>query len=136
MADVDVVLRWTGEGLRFRGGRAEGPQVTLDGAGEQGPSPMTTLLLGLAGCMSADIVDIAQKSRAAFATLEAHVEGDRAAQPPRRYTAVRMRFLAGGVSQADEPKLRRALELSTSTYCSVLHSLRPDVTITTELELA
>lgn len=135
MADVTVALRWTGEKLRFRGGRTDGPLVTVDGDGEQGPSPMTTLLLGLAGCMAADIVDIAGKSRAALDTLEAYLEGDRAPEPPRRYTAVRMRFRAGGVGPADEPKLRRALELSTTTYCSVLHSLRPDLEITTELEL-
>ena len=135
MADVAVTLTWAGEALRFEGGRVDGPQVVLDGDGAAGPSPMTALLLGLAGCMAADIVDIAGKSRAPLASLEARVEGDRAAEPPRRYTAVRMRFLAGGVAAADAPKIRRAVDLSASTYCSVLHSLRPDIAITTELEL-
>jgi putative redox protein len=135
MADKSVALRWTGEQLRFRGGRAGGPEIIVDGDGEQGPSPTTALLLGLAGCMASDIVDIATKSRVALGSLEAHLEGDRAAEPPRRYTAVRMRFRAGGVSAEDEPKVRRALELSITTYCSVLHSLRPDIQISTELEL-
>ncbi len=40
MADVAVRLSWVGEGLRFRGGREGGPEVTVDGAGVAGPSPM------------------------------------------------------------------------------------------------
>lgn len=136
MADVTVRLEWAGEGLRFEGGKPGGPGVVVDGDGAAGPSPMTALLLGLAGCMAVDILDISTKSRVALTSLEAHLEGDRAATPPRRYTAVRMRFVAGGVAAADEPKVRRAVDLSAETYCSVLHSLRPDIQITTELELA
>jgi uncharacterized OsmC-like protein len=45
-----------------------------------------------------------------------------------------MHFTAAGLGEADAPKLERALELSRTTYCSVLHSLRPDAEVTFALE--
>jgi putative redox protein len=134
VAEQNVTLWWEGEGLRFRGGADGGPEVAVDGDGKAGASPMQQLLLALASCMAADMVDIMNKSRTPLAALEVRVEGDRAPEPPRRYTAIRMHFAAAGVSDADAGKLERALELSRTTYCSVLHTLRPDAEVTFELE--
>ena len=134
MADSLVQLRWEGAGLRFRGGRSGGPEVVVDGDGQGGPSPMQQLLLALAGCMGADMVDIMAKSRTPLSGLEITVEGWRAPQPPRRYTAIQLTFAARGVADADAARLERALELSRQTYCSVLHSLRPDIELAFRLE--
>ncbi len=127
MADVAVRLSWVGEGLRFRGGREGGPEVTVDGRGEAGPSPMQALLLALAGCSAADVVEILGKMRVPLTGLEVAIEGERAAEAPRRYTAIRMRYLARGLPREAEARLRHAVELSREKYCSVLHTLRPDV---------
>jgi putative redox protein len=135
MADVTVALRWAGEGMKFRGGRVGGPEVNLDGDGAEGPSPMTALLLGLAGCMAADVVLIAGKMRLPVETIEVVVEGDRRPEPPRRYTAIRLKYIVTGVAAADEARVWRAIELSRDTYCSVLHSLREDTAVSIDLEL-
>lgn len=134
MADARVTLGWSGEGLRFTGRNAAGAETMVDGDGQAGPSPMQHLLLAFAGCMASDIVDIMAKSRAPIASLDVSVEADRAPQPPRRYTRIVMRLVAGGVAESDTPKLQRALDLSQQTYCSVLHTLRPDVELAFELE--
>jgi putative redox protein len=63
------------------------------------------------------------------------VEGDRRAEPPRRYTAIRLRYIVTGVAAADESKVWRAIHLSRDTYCSVLHSLREDIEVGIDLEL-
>ncbi len=135
MADVAVRLTWTGEGLVFRGGREGGPEAVVDGGGQAGPSPMQTLLLALAGCSAADVVEILGKMRVPLAGLEVAVEGDRAAEAPRRYTAIRMRYVARGVPAESEERLRHAVELSQQRYCSVLHSLRPDVVVESDVAL-
>lgn len=135
MADVAVTLRWAGEGLRFDGGAPGGEWIRLDGNAETGPSPMQALLLALAGCVSADVVDILQKMRVSFEGVEIRLEGDRAAEPPRRFERVRLRCEARGVAATDEPKLLRALALSEEKYCSVLHTLRPDLALETEVVL-
>jgi putative redox protein len=134
MADNAVLLRWEGEGLRFRGGPTGGPEVTVDGDGREAPSPMQQLLLAVAGCMGADIVEIMAKARAPLGGLEVLVEGWRAPQPPRRYTAVHVTFTAQGVAESDNARLERALDLSRQTYCSVLHSLRADVELAFRME--
>lgn len=133
MADVAVALRWTGEGLRFDGGAEGRPWIRVDGSKETGPSPMQLLLLALAGCMGADIVDILGKMRVPLEALELRLEGDRAPEPPRRYLRIRILCETRGVSEEDEPKLRRAVALSEEKYCSVLHTLRPDCEIATEV---
>jgi putative redox protein len=135
MADVNVRLQWAGEGLRFRGGRSGGPEVELDGENLTGPSPVVALVVGIGGCMAADIVDIGTKMRLPLRGLVTEVEADRRAEPPRYVTAVRMRFIAEGLAAEDESKLRRAVEMSREKYCSVLHSLRSDVDITIDVEL-
>jgi putative redox protein len=137
MADLAAKITWTGNGLEFDGGTAAGgPRIRMDGGGTTGPGPMVTLLLAFGGCMGADIVDISTKGRTPMSGLEIDVEGDRAPEPPRRYTKIVMRFIVRGANAADEPKFQRALDLSREKYCSVLHSLRTDLDLEFRLELA
>jgi putative redox protein len=135
MADMEVSLRWAGEGMVFESGEADGPRVIIDGARTRGISPMQALLLSICGCMGADIVDIAGKMRVTLGSLELIADADRAPEPPRYYTRLHL-VVRVAADAADAPKLLRAIELSKETYCSVLHSLRPDVELTTELMLA
>jgi putative redox protein len=55
------------------------------------------------------------------------VEGDRVAESPRRFEAIRLTYRVRGPSDDDEDKLQRAVQLSKDRYCSVLHTLRPDL---------
>lgn len=126
MAAMNVTLRWAGEALRFEGGGA-GSWVSIDGNAEAGPSPMQAVLLGFAGCMAADVIEILGKMRVPLAGLSVKVEGERAPEPPRRFTAIRLVYEVEGVPPEGEDKLARAIELSKEKYCSVLHSLRPDI---------
>ncbi len=141
MAAAAVTLRWTGAGLEFRGGAggsgdaAAGPEVTVDGMGAAGPSPMQLLLLALARCSGADVVEILGRMRVPLAALEVVVEGERAADPPRRYTAIRLHYRARGVPAEAEDRLRRAVAMSQEKYCSVLHTLRRDVVVESDVAL-
>lgn len=130
----EVVLSWTGDGMVFRGGARDGPEVTLDGDSRAGPSPMDTLLLSLAGCMGADVRLILEKSRVPLTSLEVAVEGVRAATDPRRYEEIRLAYRVQGPGEEHRERLERAVELSRSTYCSVLHSLRSDVKVEISIE--
>lgn len=134
MADVDANVRWIGEGLQFIAGVEGKPRIVLDGDGVTGASPAATLILALGACTAADVVDITSKMRVQLGALDLVLEGDRAPEPPRRYTRILLRYRAAGVAQTDRDKVRRALDLSHEKYCSVLHTLREDVEIGTELE--
>jgi putative redox protein len=123
-------LSWSGEGRVYRGaGAAADAPVTLDGDATAGPSPMETLLLSLAGCMLVDIQMILEKGRVPLEGLEARMTGERAPEPPRRFTRIVMDIHARGPGPGDQSKLDRAVELSRDKYCSVFHTLRPDIEV-------
>ena len=136
MADSQVEVRWTGEGLRFEAEHASHNTFRLDGEGKTAHSPVQALLLSLAGCTAADVIDILTKSRVPVSTLQVRVEGDRNADQPRYFTAIRMRYIARGIAEADRSKLERAVQLSHEKYCSVFHSLRTDIEFSSEIDLA
>ena len=126
MSDVLVEARWEG-GLRYEAVGKAGVPVRVDGDGEEGITPVETLAVALAGCMGADVVDILKKMRVPLDGLTVRLEGDRRPEPPRRYTALRLDFRAEGVPAPEQDKLERAVDLSRDRYCSVLHTLSPDL---------
>ena len=130
-----VALRWSGKGLCFEGGPEGVSPSVVDGGSKVGPSPMDHLLLAFAGCMGADVLDILNKSRVPIGQLEVDVVGTRAPTPPRRFVTINMVFRLSGPSDTDRPKVERALDLSRKTYCSVLHSLRPDLELSFEIRM-
>jgi putative redox protein len=90
---------------------------------------MDALLLALAGCMAVDVLTILEKGRVPVESLEVEVEGDRPDRPPRRFTALRMEYRVRGPGVEHQAKLERAVALSRDTYCSVYHTLRPDLDV-------
>lgn len=134
MADRELTLRWSGEGLQFEGGLPGQPRLRLDGDAEVAPSPMDGLLLSVAGCMGIDILMILQKSRVQVDDLEIRIGGDRAPTPPRRFTSLHLELRLAGPTAADDERIQRAIELSRDRYCSVLHSLRPDLDVRIDVE--
>jgi putative redox protein len=128
-----ISLAWQ-EGLRFVGGPPEGPVASIDGDNVTAPGPMLTLLLAAASCTGSDIVVILEKMRVKLRVLRIDVEGVRRDQDPRRYVAIHFAYRLAGEG-LDEAKARRAIDLSLEKYCSVIHSLAPDIRITHALTL-
>lgn len=120
-------LAWTGEGLAFRGGRDGGVEIGIDSASQIGPSPMEALLGSVAGCMAIDVLMILEKGRVPVESLEVNAVGTRAETAPKRYVRVELEYDVRGPSEADLPKLQRAIDLSRDKYCSVLHTLDPEL---------
>lgn len=123
-----ATMVWSG-GLVFKGGEPGGPESTVDGDNAAAPGPMLTLLLAAASCTGADVVDILAKMRVALRELRIEIAGERREEHPRRYTAIRIDFHLRGEG-LDKDKASRAIDLSIQKYCSVLHSLAPDISIT------
>lgn len=128
-----VALAWQ-QRLVFRGGEPGGPETTIDGDNALAPGPMLTLLLAAAACTGADVVSILEKMRVRLRDLRIEASGVRREQEPRRYTALHLEYHLTG-EDIDEAKARRAIELSIIKYCSVLHSLAPDIQVTHGLTL-
>jgi putative redox protein len=128
-----ATLTWQ-EGMRFAGGESGREPVTIDGNNLAGPGPMTVLLLAAAACTGSDVVSILSKMRVGFAGLRIEVAGVRREQEPRRYISIHLDYRVSGAG-LDPSKVRRAIDLSIEKYCSVIHSLAPDIAITYALSL-
>lgn len=131
---VEISIRWAGD-LRFEGGGTGRPSILVDADGKAATSPIELLLVAAATCAAADVVSILKKQRVALAALDVHVVGTRRETPPRRLTALALRFTVRGEG-ADDAKARRAIDLSIEKYCSVLSSLAPDIAIRYDVTVA
>jgi putative redox protein len=129
-----ATLQWE-QGLRFVGGEPAGPTITIDGDNAAGPGPMLTLLLAAAACTGSDVVLVLQKMRVPFQGLAIDAAGVRRETDPKRYVSLHLNYRITGAG-VDPAKARRAIDLSLEKYCSVIHSLAPDIAITYELTVA
>ena len=120
--------------MRFAGGSPSGPSLLIDADEQEAPGPMRTLLLAAAACSGADLVSFLAKMEVRLTRIRIQVEGQRRADFPRRYVSIHLRFELAGEG-LDETKARRAIDLSLTKYCSVVHSLNPDIPITYDLAL-
>lgn len=128
-----VQLTWR-SGLLFHGGPEGVPAVPVDGDASAGPGPMHSLLLAVGACSGADVVSILKKMQVELTRCDIEVTGRRAPEHPKRYLDIRLRFRIAGAG-ADEAKARRAIDLSLEKYCSVIHSLNPDIPVRYDLVL-
>ena len=101
----------------------------IDGDNTSAPGPMLTLLLAAASCSGSDVVMILKKMRIELRDLRIEVAGQRREEEPRRYTAIHFDYHIAGTG-LDQDKAHRAVSLSVEKYCSVIHSLAPDIAIT------
>jgi putative redox protein len=133
--DQETRLCWTGEEDVYEGGRVGGIQTLVDSDAVRGPSPVDSILLGLSACMAIDVRMILEKSRVPLNELSVSAQAERNETPPRRLLKVRLQYRLSGPGPGDQAKVQRAIDLSRDRYCSVLHSLAPDIELTTEVEL-
>ena len=128
---ITATLTWDG-GLRFHA-VAGSNTILLDGDSQAAASPVEALAMALAGCMAVDVADIVTKGRHQLTALEARISGERAADPPRRFTRFTLHLTVTGAVPVHA--IERAIQLSRDKYCSVWHSLKTDIVLTTTYEV-
>ena len=133
MSDVKVKLDWNG-GMKFTAVNASGQQTVIDGDRKTAASPVEVLLEALGACTAIDVVLILEKMRTPAKKLEVTIDGNRRQTDPKYYTDLRVRFDVWGDAIKPE-KLARAINLSFEKYCSVYHTLRPDLKVETEFQI-
>lgn len=118
---MKTTLTWVG-GAAFVGESPSGHRIVMDGPPEGGgrdlgPRPMETLLLGMGGCASYDVVAILRKARQDLRDCRAEIEAERAETDPKVFTRIHMHFILTGRGLSDK-QVQRAISLSSEKYCS------------------
>jgi putative redox protein len=100
-----------------------------EGGSNAGPRPKELLLFALAGCTGVDVVNILRKKRAPVQDFKMNLTGHEATEHPKGFTDIHIEYIfyGNGINPAD---VERAIELSTTTYCSVSATLKANVNIT------
>lgn len=131
-------IKWVEE-RTFLGQSGSGHALVLDasvenGGRDLGPSPMELVLIGTGGCTAFDVVEILRKGRHAVTDCQVELEAERAAGPPRVFTAITMRFVVTG-HRLPRAAVERAVQLSAEKYCSASIMLGRSARITHEIEV-
>lgn len=118
---MKATIRWSG-GVRFVGETGSGHSIPMDGPEDHGGKnagarPMETLLVGLGGCASFDVVHILRKSRQMVSDCVAEIEAERVDAVPAVFKKIHLHFIVSG-ENLKEAQVKRAVELSAEKYCS------------------
>ena len=118
---MNVTAKWV-DGICFLRHTGSGHSVVMDGGPavggqNRGPRPMELLLLGMAGCASIDVVNIAQKQRQNIVDCLAQVQAERAETDPKVFTRIHIHFQVKGRGLKEEA-IAKAVQLSAEKYCS------------------
>ena len=133
MAEMSARLEWKG-GKSFEGVSGSGHAITVDGDRETGASPMETLLIGMGGCTSVDVVFILERMREQVTGCVAEIQATRSDEEPKVFTRIHVHFVVTGTGLSDA-KVARAIDLSATKYCSASIMLGKTAEITHDFEI-
>ncbi|MEK6649978.1 MAG: OsmC family protein [Bacteroidota bacterium] len=122
------------QGITFVGKGASNHWVVMDGNPEfggsaSGSTPKELVLIALAGCTASDVVPILKKKRVPLAGYEMNVVGHEREEHPRIFTEIHVEYVFYGDGLKSED-IERAIELSTTKYCSVSAILKASAKLT------
>lgn len=125
---MKVDVNWLTKDFHMEAGNEEGGKIRMDGNTnigglEGGMSPMQLLLAGIGGCSAIDVISILEKQRQDIQSLKVEVNADKQKVEDcySEFKTIHMHFTITG--NLDEKKVKRALDLSITKYCSVSKAL-------------
>lgn len=129
---MQATVKWSSQ-LQFTGTGNGGHSVLMDGENKAGNSPMELVLIALCGCTAYDVVSILQKKREPFTAVEVSAHAEKAPDPPRVFTDIKLLYrVTGSVARK---AVEDAVRLSEEKYCSVAAMLNKTARITYEIHL-
>jgi len=133
MAIKNAVLKNI-SGVTFMGKADSNHWVTMDGpkdfgGNDAGTRPKELILLALGGCSGSDVAVILSKKKIKYDKLEMNISAEMQETHPQIYTKIHVEFVVYG-KDIPEEAVKRAIELSQNTYCSVTAMLNKTVEIT------
>jgi putative redox protein len=136
---MECTVRWSGKGMSFLAETGSGHLLTMDGAPDGGgrnlaPRPMEIVLAGTGGCAAYDVVLILKRGRHDVRGCEVVLKAERAAEDPKVFTKIEMRFVVRG-RNLPPAVVERAVKLSHEKYCSASAMLEKTAQIEIAIEV-
>ena len=134
-----ITLERQNQAVHLQALNEDGARIDIDGApaigGEnKGLRPMQLLLAGLGSCSTMDIVSILNKQKQDLADIRILIDGTRVkGKTPSLFEDIHVHFILTG--NLDDKKVKRAIDLSMNTYCSVSKIIEKTARITYSYEI-
>ena len=131
-----IVLDRVDDAFHFEAKNEEGNIVHIDGSPSiggsgEGARPMQLLVMGLGGCSAMDIVLILKKQRQVITDLKIVLEAERYEdRTPSTFKKIHVTYEFKG--DLEPKKVKRAVDLGITKYCSVTKILEESCEITYE----
>jgi putative redox protein len=103
-----------------------------DGGENSAPSPKRLMMASLAGCTGMDVVSILNKMKVTFSDFSIDIDAEVQDEFPKIYNKVKITYRIK-MSEADRPKMKKAVDLSQEKYCSVSAMFRSFAKMETEI---
>ncbi len=131
-------ITWV-EDMQFVAASDSGHAIVMDSSADVGghnsaARPMEVLLMGLLGCTAMDVISILKKKRQPVQGFKIFASGERSAEHPKKYTKIHLEYVAYG--DVDPKALARAVELSETTYCGAIATVRGVAEVTSSSRVA
>ncbi|HYH00737.1 MAG TPA: OsmC family protein [Terriglobales bacterium] len=121
------------DGERFVASASSNHAIVVDAGPEKTANgPMELVLIALCSCTAVDVVNILTKKRESFTEVEVRAEAERANEPPRVFTEIKLVYRITG--QVSRKAAEDAVRLSEEKYCSVAGMLNKTAKITWEIQ--
>ena len=123
----EVITKWLGN-MQFESTNPSGLHLLID-AGEdnggkgEGMRPKALMLSALAGCSGLDVAALIKKMKLEVAGFEIKTNANLTEEHPKYYDKVTIDYNFYG-DNLNEPKLKRAVDLSVEKYCGVMEMFR------------
>src|SRR5438477_9152911 len=100
----------------------------------QGAKGADLLPLSVIGCAAWDIVAILGKQHQQLASMQVMANSEREENPPWRFKSIHIIYTLAG-HNLDRTRVRRAIELTETKYCSTYATLREAISITSQFDI-
>jgi putative redox protein len=127
MATRTVRAKLENDAMRLVATTGSGHTIVMDdAAGDTGARPAELLMVAQAGCTAMDVISILRKKRQQITRYEIRVAGEQRNEPhPHVFERIRIVHVVEGDVSVEA--VRRAIELSATTYCTVTGNLASGV---------
>ena len=98
------------------------------GGSSAGSSPKELLLMALGGCTANDVIPILRKKKTSVEKVDINLTGNAREEHPQIFTDIHVEYVVHG-NGIDVADVEKAIELSTTKYCSISAMLQGVVKI-------
>lgn len=136
---MKITLKRLDDAFHLEAVNEDGYKIETDGApkiggGNKGMRPMQLMLAAAGSCSSIDIISILKKQKQHLKAFDVEVTAEREqGKVPSLFSDIHIHYILTG--DLDDAKVKRAIDLSVTKYCSVVKIMEKTATVSSSYEI-